>query len=70
MRQQTGRYLAYFGFVESVAFPQLRRAVGAVEHEHSFAFRTDDMHMRRQVITRVDRDPRTVEAQNCRHSSV
>ena len=57
MGQQIGAYLAYLGCVEPEAFTQIRRAARAVEQEHSFTFRANDMHMRRRVVVGVDRDP-------------
>lgn len=70
MSQQTGRHLAYLGSVEPIALAQLHRAARAVEQEHGFTFRADDMDVRRRVIVGIDRDPQTVDAQDCRHDSV
>lgn len=67
MSRQIGRYLAYFGSVEPIAFAQLRRAAGAVEQEHGFTFRADDMDMRWRVVVGVDRDPQAVDAQDRGH---
>ncbi len=50
MRQQIGSDLAYFGSVEAIAFVQFRRAARAVQQEHGFTFRADDMHLRRQMV--------------------
>ena len=70
MSQQISRYLAYSGSVEPIAFAQFRRAVGAVEQEHGFTFRADDMDMRWRMVVRIDRDPQAVDAQDRGHYSV
>ena len=69
MSQQISRHLAYFGSVEPVALAQFWRTIRAVEQEHGFTFRADDMHMRRRVIVGVDRNPQAVDAQDRRHYS-
>ena len=55
-------HLAYLASVKPIAFAQFR---WAVEQEHGFAFRADDMDMRRRVVVGVDRDPQAVDAQDC-----
>ena len=70
MNQQIGGHLAYIGSVEPITFAQFSRAARAVEQEHGFTFRADDMHMRGRMVIGVDRDPQAVDAQNRRHRTV
>ena len=70
MGQKIGAYLAYLGCVEPVAFTQVRRAAWAVEQEHSFTFRANDMHMGRRVVVGVDRDPQAADTQDRGHDVV
>jgi len=67
MAQKIGGHLPYFGSIEPVAFTQVRRTSWAVEQEHRFTFRADDMHMRRRMVIRVDRDPQAANAQDRKH---
>lgn len=69
MSQKIGRYLAYLGSFEPVAFTQTRRPSRAIQKEHSFAFRANDMHMWGRVVVRIDRDPQAADAQDRRHHS-
>ena len=70
MGQKIGGHLAYLGSVEPVAFAQIHRPGWAVEQEHSFTFRANDMHMRRRVVIGVDRDPQAADAQDRGHGIV
>lgn len=62
--------VAYLVSAEPVAFAQFRRPLWAIEQDHGFAFRADDVHMRRRVIVGIDRDPQAVDAQDRWHGAV
>jgi len=62
MGQEIGGHPANLGSIEPEVFAQLHRATWAIEQEHSFTFRANDMHMRRWVIVGVDRDPQAADA--------
>lgn len=47
-----------------IAFPQFRRAVGAVQHEHGLAIRCNDMDMGGPVIVPGDHHAQAIEAKN------
>ena len=65
--QKIGSHHPYLGSVEPIAFAQVRRTIRAIEQEHSFTSRADDMHMRRGMIIRIDRDPQAADAQDRWH---
>jgi len=50
-----------------ITFPQFWRAVRAVQHEHSFAIRRDDVDMGRAVIIDIDFHAQAIEAKDSRH---
>ena len=50
-------------------FPQLWRAVRAVQHEHGLTIRCDDVDMGRAVIVHVDSHPQAIEAKDSRHGA-
>ena len=54
---------------DPVAFPQLWRAVRAVQHEHGFAIRCNDVDMGGAVIVHVDSHAQAIEAKDSRHWS-
>jgi hypothetical protein len=62
MSQEIDGHAADLRSIEPEVFAQPRRATWAIEQEHSFTFRANDMHLRRRVIVGVDRDPQTTDA--------
>ena len=56
--------------LESVALPQFRRPIRAMQDEDRFAACALDVHMRRTMIVRVDDDPQAIQAQDCRHAAL
>src|SRR5690242_7356605 len=67
MSCQAGGYAVRIVPRKSVNFAQLRWAVRAVQVEHGFAPRADDVNMCRMVIVRINCHPQPFEAQHRRH---
>ncbi len=54
MGEEIGGDLANLGRAEAVASREFRRSLGAREQYHRFAFRADDVHVRRRVVVGID----------------
>src|SRR3546814_1800639 len=52
---------------ETVALPQLRRTIGAMQDENRLAVRPFNMDMSGTMIVRIDHDPQAIYAQDSRH---
>jgi hypothetical protein len=50
-----------------MTFPQFWRAVRAVQHEHGFAIRRNDVNMGGAVIIHIDSHAQAIEAKDSRH---
>src|SRR3546814_7962545 len=53
--------------LETVALPQLRRTIGAMQDENRLAVRPFNMDMSGTMIVRIDHDPQAIYAQDSRH---
>lgn len=53
---------------DPVAFPQLWRAIRAVQHKHGLTICCDDVDMGGAVIVHVDSHPQAIEAKDSRHT--
>src|SRR3546814_18506920 len=52
---------------ETVALPQLRRTIGAMQDENRLAVRPFNMDISGTMIVRIDHDPQAIYAQDSRH---